>query len=115
MRYAENEPRTHFSIIFLSRKPNISKIRGDEFFNRDSEARGSTIHRFQVPLLKIFEFHNVLQLISILTVKNRSPKKLQGSKKNHQIFPGSPNDSKNPKGSGCATREAGESNYSPNF
>ena len=32
-------------------------------FNRDSEARGSTIHRFQVPLLKIFEFHNVLQSI----------------------------------------------------
>ena len=31
--YAENEPRTDFSIIFLSRKPNISKIRGDEFFD----------------------------------------------------------------------------------
>ena len=36
MRYVENEPRTHFSIIFLSRKPNISKIRGDEFFDLNS-------------------------------------------------------------------------------
>ena len=53
--------------------------------------------------------------MSILTVKKSSPKELQGSKKDHKIFPGSPNVPKNPNGSGCATREAGEAITPPAF
>ena len=37
MRYAENELKTHFSIIFLSIKQNFSKIRRGEFFDLFSD------------------------------------------------------------------------------
>ena len=37
MRYVENRPSTHFSIIFLSIKHNFSKIRGGDFFDLFSD------------------------------------------------------------------------------